>query len=105
MQLSARIGVVVAFLFNATSVLSAEVLTEADWQYLKSNGYTEESHALVTTTPEQCMYLHTLINDPNTSGKIKLDAVNGQLFKWSFDRTISAAQSQPLSPERGPCKN
>src|SRR5947199_9814008 len=54
MQLSARIGMAVAFLVSATSVLSAEVLTKDDWRYLKSNGYTEDSYALGRAAQAAC---------------------------------------------------
>jgi len=90
---------------SADRGLGAGILTKADWQYLKSNGFKEDSHGLVVTTAKECMYLHTLINDPNTSSKKKLDAVNEYLFKMSFDKTISAAQGQSSPPSRGPCNN
>jgi hypothetical protein len=102
MQLSARIGVAVAFLTTATGVLGAEILTQADWQYLKSNGYKEDSYTLVITTPEQCTRLHTLINDPNMSAEKKLDAVNDYLFKSGLE---SGLDRTPSHTQRGPCNN
>jgi hypothetical protein len=88
-------------LMAVVPVMSDDILTKSDWQYLKSKGYTEESYGLVVTTAEECRYLHKLINDPKTSGKKKDDAITVFVFKMSFDKTITPGKLSAL----GPCKN
>ena len=99
-------GTILALMMTG-SAMSDDILTKSDWQYLKSNGYTDKSYGLVVTTPEECRYLHTLVNDPKTGGKKKLDAITEFVFKMSFDKTITAGKGQSSSDStpHGPCKN
>ena len=89
-------------LMAVVPVMSDDILTKSDWQYLKSKGYTEESWGLLTTTAEECRYLHKLINDPKTSGKNKFDAITKFVFTFSMDKTITPG----FKPSAlGPCTN
>ena len=72
-------GLVAAFL--ATAAFAADALTQADYRYLETLGWSQDNMALKQINDPQREMLHRLINDPSTSGKNKETAVNEYLNK------------------------
>ncbi len=65
----------------ATAAFAADALTQADYRYLETLGWSQDNTMLEQINDSQREMLHRLINDPNMSGKNKEKAVNDYLNK------------------------
>jgi F0F1-type ATP synthase delta subunit len=67
--------------FLATAAFAADALTQADYRYLETMGWSQDNTTLKQISDSQREMLHRLINDPSSSGKNKEKAVNDYLNK------------------------